>query len=170
MVHLGRITACLSFLRPWLDEICHHLDYSLPHLEESFPLVRILPYEWILTRGNQALFTNMVLAGTNATDRRITMYVTLVYVQVNPGNVGQFIEATRRNHEASVLEPGNRRFDVLQMQGGQDRFVLYEAYADAKSAAAHKEASHYVEWRAAVADWMAVPRHGVTYHGLYPLG
>ena len=98
------------------------------------------------------------------------MYVTLVYVQVDPRHVEDFIEATRRNHEASVLEPGNRRFDVLQMQGEQNRFVLYEAYADAESATAHKETSHYAEWRDAVADWMTVPRHGVTYHALFPQG
>ena len=96
------------------------------------------------------------------------MYVTLVYVQVDPRHVEDFIEATRRNHEASVLEPGNRRFDVLQMQGEQNQFVLYEAYADAESATVHKETSHYAEWRDAVADWMTVPRHGVTYHGLFP--
>ena len=53
------------------------------------------------------------------------MYVTLVYVQVDPRHVEDFIEATRRNHEASVLEPGNRRFDVLQMQGEPNRFVLF---------------------------------------------
>ena len=42
------------------------------------------------------------------------MQVTLVHVSVKPGHIDDFIEATRRNHEASVQEPGNRRFDVLQ--------------------------------------------------------
>ena len=96
------------------------------------------------------------------------MYVTLVYVEVDNRHVEEFIDATRRNHEASVLEPGNRRFDVLQMQGEPNRFVLYEAYADADSAAAHKQTAHYAEWRDTVADWMAVQRKGVTYRGLFP--
>ncbi len=42
------------------------------------------------------------------------MQVTLVHVHVKPEFIPAFIEATRLNHEASVQEPGNRRFDVLQ--------------------------------------------------------
>ena len=37
------------------------------------------------------------------------MHVTLVQVHVKPEHISEFIEATRRNHEASILEPGNRR-------------------------------------------------------------
>jgi len=42
------------------------------------------------------------------------MHVTLVHVQVNPEQVDEFIEATRLNHDASIKEKGNRRFDILQ--------------------------------------------------------
>ena len=59
------------------------------------------------------------------------MHVTLVHVRVLPGRVADFIAATRDNHLASVREPGNVRFDVLQAPDDQTRFVLYEAYADA---------------------------------------
>ena len=96
------------------------------------------------------------------------MHVTLVHVSVKPEFIEAFIEATRRNHEASVQEPGNRRFDVLQSSGDPAQFVLYEAYASAADAAAHKETAHYLAWREAVADWMAQPRRGVPYQGLYP--
>jgi autoinducer 2-degrading protein len=98
------------------------------------------------------------------------MHVTLVHVSVKPEYVDVFIEATRRNHEASVQESGNRRFDVLQSAEDPARFVLYEAYASAADAAAHKETAHYLAWREAVADWMAEPRRGVSYQGLYPQG
>jgi len=98
------------------------------------------------------------------------MHVTLVHVAVKPGNIDDFIEATRRNHEASTQEPGNRRFDVLQSSDDPSRFVLYEAYASAEDAAAHKETAHYLAWRAAVADWMAEPRQGIPYTGLFPQG
>ncbi|MCG6868954.1 MAG: antibiotic biosynthesis monooxygenase, partial [Gammaproteobacteria bacterium] len=87
---------------------------------------------------------------------------------VKPGHAEEFIEATRLNHEASVAEPGNRRFDVLRSPDEPDRFVLYEAYADAESAAAHKQTAHYLAWRDTVADWMAEPRRGVPYQGLFP--
>jgi len=96
------------------------------------------------------------------------MHVTLVHVRVIPEHVQDFIAATRANHLASVREPGNRRFDVLQSPEDPTEFVLYEAYASATDAAAHKETAHYLTWRKAVADWMAQPRRGVAYHGLLP--
>ena len=96
------------------------------------------------------------------------MHVTLVHVSVNPEYITDFIEATRRNHAASVQEPGNRRFDVLQSPDDPGQFVLYEAYARAEDALAHKETAHYLAWRDAVSDWMAAPRQSVAYTGLFP--
>ena len=52
------------------------------------------------------------------------MHVTLVMVQVKPDHVQDFIQATRANHLASVQEPGNRRFDVLQTPDDPCRFLL----------------------------------------------
>ena len=97
------------------------------------------------------------------------MHVTLVHVHVLPERVGDFIEATRPNHAGAVAEPGCLRFDVLQAPDDPTRFVLYEAYRDAAAAAAHKETSHYLAWKAAVADWMAEPRRGDPYLGLLPV-
>lgn len=98
------------------------------------------------------------------------MYVTLVHVHVKPEHLTQFIEATRVNHEGSVREPGNLRFDVLQSVDDPTRFIAYEAYEDEASAKAHKETPHYLDWRDTVADWMAEPRVGVRYDGLFPAG
>jgi autoinducer 2-degrading protein len=98
------------------------------------------------------------------------MHVTLVHVQVKPEHIDDFIAATRLNHQASVLETGNRRFDVLQSPENPGQFILYEAYATAEDAAAHKETAHYLAWRDMVADWMAEPRQGIRYHGLFPRG
>lgn len=96
------------------------------------------------------------------------MDVTLVHVRVKPEHVEAFIEATRANHEASVNEPGNLRFDVLRSSADPTRFVLYEAYAGPEHAKAHKTTAHYLAWRETVADWMAAPREGVPYEGLFP--
>ncbi|HIE11770.1 MAG TPA: antibiotic biosynthesis monooxygenase [Kiritimatiellae bacterium] len=98
------------------------------------------------------------------------MYVTLVHVHVKPERVDDFIAATRENHYASVQEEGNLRFDVLRSVDDPTYFILYEAYRDAGAAAAHKATSHYLKWREAVADWMAEPRKGVRFEGLFPLG
>lgn len=97
------------------------------------------------------------------------MQVTMVHVQVKPEHVEDFIEATRRNQEGAVKEPGNARFDVLQRADDPTRFVLYEAYLSAEAAAAHKATAHYAVWRDAVAPWMATPREGVPYRALSPI-
>jgi len=98
------------------------------------------------------------------------MIATLVYVQVKSEFLKPFIEATRQNHEQSVREPGNLRFDILQDAQDPNKFVFYEAYATEQAAAAHKETPHYLKWRDAVADWMAQPRTGVKHALLYPAG
>lgn len=97
------------------------------------------------------------------------MHVTLVHVTVKPEHVDEFIEATRLNHEASVQESGNRRFDILQSPDDPARFLLYEAYASADDAASHKQTAHYLAWRESVAGWMAEPRRGEPYRGLFPV-
>ena len=96
------------------------------------------------------------------------MHVTLVHVRVRPEDIDAFIAATRANHQASVTEPGNRRFDILQAPDDPARFILYEAYATAADAAAHKETAHYLAWREAVAGMMAEPRRGEPMNGLFP--
>jgi alcohol dehydrogenase class IV/quinol monooxygenase YgiN len=66
------------------------------------------------------------------------MFVTMVNVHVKPEHIDDFIAATRRNHEGSIQEEGNLRFDVCQLSSDPSRFVLYEAYASEEAAAAHK--------------------------------
>ena len=96
------------------------------------------------------------------------MHVTLVHVHVLPQHVDAFVDATRANHEASVREPGNLRFDVLRSTEDPTRFLLYEVYVDEASAKAHKETPHYAAWRASVEGWVAEPRTGVRWEGLFP--
>ena len=96
------------------------------------------------------------------------MHVTCVHVHVKPETVEAFIAAIRENHEHAIQEPGNRRFDVLQDPVDPTRFMLYEAYATAEDAAAHKATAHYLKWRDAVADMMAEPRKGSPYNCLFP--
>ena len=96
------------------------------------------------------------------------MIVTCVHVTVKKEHLDDFIEETIANHTASVQEPGNLRFDVLQNSDDPCTFLLYEAYESKESAAAHKSTPHYLKWREAVGDWMAVPRTGVPYTALRP--
>lgn len=96
------------------------------------------------------------------------MHVTLVHVYVKPEHLDAFIEATRKNHEASIQESGNCRFDILQNPENSSHFILYEAYDHPESAAKHKEMPHYHAWRETVQEMMAEPRKGVPMRGLFP--
>ncbi|HLV30125.1 MAG TPA: antibiotic biosynthesis monooxygenase [Chitinispirillaceae bacterium] len=96
------------------------------------------------------------------------MVVTTVSVHVKPEHINDFIAATIKNHEASINEPGNRRFDVLQSCDDPAAFLLYEAYDTEEAAAAHKKTTHYEQWRNVVADWMEIPRKGTPYKAIRP--
>lgn len=96
------------------------------------------------------------------------MYVTIVHATVIPEKIDAFKEACRLNHEKSIREPGNIRFDILQVADDPAKFVFYEAYKTQQDAAAHKQTAHYLAWRDTVADWMAEPRLGIVHHGVYP--
>ncbi len=96
------------------------------------------------------------------------MVVTIVEVCVKPEHIQDFIDATIENHESSIQEPGNTRFDVLQSPQDPSLFLLYEAYDSEKGAAAHKNTPHYAKWKDTVAPWMALPRKGTTYRVICP--
>ena len=96
------------------------------------------------------------------------MITTIVHVKVKEAHIEEFIRATVKNHEESVKENGNMRFDVLQKADDPSSFALYEAYENDELAAAHKHTPHYLEWRETVADWMAEPREGVRYNAIRP--
>lgn len=96
------------------------------------------------------------------------MTVTVVHVYVKAEFIDAFIEATRKNHEQSVIENGNLRFDVIQDVADPSKFILYEAYENDQAVIAHKETAHYLTWRDTVASWMAKPREGVKHKLLFP--
>jgi (4S)-4-hydroxy-5-phosphonooxypentane-2,3-dione isomerase len=100
--------------------------------------------------------------------KEISMIVTAVMVQVKPDAISAFIEATIKTHEASVKEPGNLRFDVLQDSDDPCRFMLYEAYEGEEVAAAHKSTPQYIEWKRTVEDWMQKPLEVIPYTVIRP--
>ena len=97
------------------------------------------------------------------------MITTIVYVHVKEENIDEFIDATIKNHEASVKESGNMRFDFLQDESNPAKFVLYEAYASKELANKHKDTEHYLTWRKTVEPWMAEKRLGIPYIAIRPV-
>jgi len=96
------------------------------------------------------------------------MIVTCVHVKVRPENIQEFIEAITDNHNGSVQEPGNLRFDVLQQADDPARFMIYEAYDSEEAVRIHKETAHYQKFRDTVQGFMAESRYGVRYNVIEP--
>ena len=96
------------------------------------------------------------------------MLIVHVHVQVKPEHMDAFIAATIANAQASRLEPGVARFDVIQEAEDPTGFVLVEAYRDTAASAAHKATTHYATWRDAVAPMMAAPRTSVKFTNVFP--
>lgn len=96
------------------------------------------------------------------------MIVTFVHIWVEEAHIDDFIAASTANHQKSIQEPGNLRFDLVQDASNPAKFVLYEAYESEEAAAAHKETAHYHSWRETVGDWMAQPRRGEKHIILAP--
>ncbi len=96
------------------------------------------------------------------------MLIVHVHVRVKAESVADFRRATIENARNSVKEPGIARFDVVQQQDDETRFVLIEIYRTPEASAAHKETAHYAKWRDTVASMMAEPRQGVKYNAIFP--
>jgi (4S)-4-hydroxy-5-phosphonooxypentane-2,3-dione isomerase len=76
------------------------------------------------------------------------MFSLVVQMEVRPGRREEFLAGMAANAEASVRdEPGCLRFDVSSVEGDENRFVLYELYADAEAFAAHKASPHFARWQ-----------------------
>jgi autoinducer 2-degrading protein len=95
------------------------------------------------------------------------MYAVCVTIFVKADCLSRFISATMDNAENTRREPGNVRFDVLQVEDDPTRFFLYELYRGKEDFAAHQKTAHYQRWRETVADWMAQPRQGVKHNVLF---
>jgi quinol monooxygenase YgiN len=96
------------------------------------------------------------------------MLIVHVHVHVKPESVGAFKKATTANAQASRLETGIARFDLLQQTDDPTRFILVEAYRNAEAPAAHKETQHYKTWRDTVAPMLAEPRQSMKLSNIDP--
>ena len=90
------------------------------------------------------------------------MIVRIITVNVKPGKEAAFEEATRKNHEGSLQEPGVLRFDVLKDRDTPQRYYLYEVYRDEAATSAHKETAHYAAWKEAAPDFVEGERTSVA--------
>jgi autoinducer 2-degrading protein len=97
------------------------------------------------------------------------MLVTCVHVEVKSECVQDFVKECIKNHNESIKEQGNLRFDILQDAENSCKFLLYEAYQNEEASADHKQTSHYQAWKSAVEHMMAKPRYGIKHKIICPM-
>jgi quinol monooxygenase YgiN len=90
-------------------------------------------------------------------------FVKYIYVHVVPGAEGAFVKASLAQALQSRQEEGVTGFDLLQRVEDPTRFMLVERFASAHAEATHRATGHYNEWRVAIDDLMADPRHTVKF-------
>jgi (4S)-4-hydroxy-5-phosphonooxypentane-2,3-dione isomerase len=76
------------------------------------------------------------------------VFVLIASLIVRADDVDEFRSVIAANAAASVRdEPGCSRFDVVELEGDEHRFALYEIYNDAAAFEAHKQTEHFAAWR-----------------------
>jgi autoinducer 2-degrading protein len=96
------------------------------------------------------------------------MHIVMIYAHVKPESVDSFRAASLENARNSVQEPGIARFDVVQQQDDETRFVLVEVYRTPDDPPKHRETRHYQVWKDTVESMMAEPRSKALYSNAFP--
>ncbi len=96
------------------------------------------------------------------------MFVVHVFIHVKADQTKAFKEVTIENARNSLKESGIARFDLVQQQDDNNRFVLVEVYRTSDDPARHKETQHYQKWRDTVESMMAEPRKSIKYSNVFP--
>jgi len=91
------------------------------------------------------------------------MKIVIVYLEAKPEKAEEFAAVSARNHDGSIKEEGNIRFDVLRNKEDPNKFVLYEIWESEEALARHKTTEHYLAWNAANETCLVKPRTRDTY-------
>lgn len=96
------------------------------------------------------------------------MYVVTVEFVAKPQYHNVFLEALVHNARASrETEPGCRQLDVTIDDAEPPSFFLYEVYDDRAAFEAHVGTPHFLEFDAAIRDWVSHKRV-CTYRRIAP--
>jgi (4S)-4-hydroxy-5-phosphonooxypentane-2,3-dione isomerase len=77
----------------------------------------------------------------------MTGFVVIVEFRVKAGRRAEFRRLIDVNAvQSAQLEPGCRRFDVLEPERDEARIVLYEIYEDRAAFDAHLRSAHYAQF------------------------
>lgn len=83
----------------------------------------------------------------------VSQYLVVAEFQVKQGSFDKFIAEALKVAAASLRdEPGCQRYDVLTLQGGEQRGMVYEVFHDKADHEAHKQTPHFAAFWNSIAD------------------
>ena len=83
------------------------------------------------------------------------MICVIADLTLHPGTGGEFFAAARRMIDATRAEEGCIRYDLMQDIDNPARVTFVEEWQSREALAAHFEAAHMTEWRAASSPHLA---------------
>ena len=96
------------------------------------------------------------------------MVSIVVFIEVDPARVDEFLVIVKAQAAAALQEPGCRRFEISQKAGQPNVFTLAELYDDDVATDAHLAAPHTARWRELTGDGLIISKNAVRGAVLNP--
>ncbi len=83
------------------------------------------------------------------------LYINAVDLDIQPGQIDQFLAQLKVNGAAAVKEPGCREFNITVSQKDPIHVFIFEVYDNATALDAHRATDHFKSYAAATKDMVA---------------
>jgi quinol monooxygenase YgiN len=97
------------------------------------------------------------------------MHIVHVFFNVKKEYIDKFKEISKQNAENSLREEGIVRFDVMQEQDNNCRFILQEIYLSPGEQLKHRETEHFKKWKSQVNDLLEEEYTFIKYTNVFPV-
>jgi autoinducer 2-degrading protein len=83
------------------------------------------------------------------------LYINAVDLDIQPGQIDQFLSLLKVNGAAAVKEPGCREFNITVSQKDPNHVFIFEVYDNAAALETHRATDHFKSYAAATKDLVA---------------
>jgi autoinducer 2-degrading protein len=82
-------------------------------------------------------------------------YINLVELVIVPSELPKFLELAKENAATTIMDPGVREFNIMQLASNPNHLVIYEVYENEAALMTHRAADHFKKYLAATASMVA---------------
>jgi quinol monooxygenase YgiN len=83
------------------------------------------------------------------------LYINAVDLDIQPGQIDQFLSLLKANGAAAVKEPGCREFNITVSQKDPNHVFIFEVYDNAAALETHRATDHFKSYAAATKEMVA---------------